>query len=211
MHFLPANRLRVYRNFKAIEKDDFHGIVLFYETHEDALQYLETETLFECMLAYANALLELNQFGKHVVMCDQCLLLMIENNLGQSGNDPLYRQILFDKSISLFYLDEFDQAMHITKQLMRLDPSEPAFFRLHVKCALQQKPQWLMRGRALSMALILLSAALIGVYLFVCKPYRPAWSGLVLGAHYTTLGASVLLLLWIEARHIYITQKQARR
>ncbi|MCB0545100.1 MAG: hypothetical protein KDC70_16350, partial [Saprospiraceae bacterium] len=31
MNFLPAHRLRLYRNFKAIESHDFHGLIRFYE------------------------------------------------------------------------------------------------------------------------------------------------------------------------------------
>ena len=61
MDYLPAQRLKLYRNFKAIDAVDYHGIVRFFERFEDGIRTLDDNEYFDCAFRYTEALFEIGQ------------------------------------------------------------------------------------------------------------------------------------------------------
>ena len=171
MNFLPANRLRLYRNFKALDSNDFHGIVRYFEQHEDGIRALDFDECFECTLAYTNALYETGQHGKHLVMCNHVLEIIIMQNIESRGGEYLYERMLHRKAASHYQLHEFEQAGHVWHELIKNDPADRLARRFLEKCLLQQKPGWLMKTRAAGVALSLLSAMVIAVELLIVKSF----------------------------------------
>jgi len=203
MQFLPANRLRLYRNFKAIEAQDFHGTVRFYEQYEEGIRALDFEEYFDCTFTYTNALFETMQFGKHGVMCDFLLETIIMQNLDTWGGEDIYARILYDKAVSLYYLREYAPAEHVMRELIKIHPYHTTYLRLLNKCMLRRKPAWLMTARAVALALILCSAVFVGLELFVVKPFFPEHDQRALWVHYASLAAGLVVLFWGESRHVW--------
>jgi tetratricopeptide (TPR) repeat protein len=160
MNFLPANRLRLYRNFKAIEAQDFYGIIRYYERYEDDLRALDFEEYFECTLAYADALYETGAYQQNVVMCDHLLELVIMQNLETWSGEDVFIKLLYKKAGALYRLQEYRQAEHVLRELIKIQPAEQRSARLLLRSMLHLKPAWLMRIRAISIVLVL-SAALV--------------------------------------------------
>lgn len=220
MQFLPANRLKLYRNFKAIEAQDFHGVVRFYERFEDGIRALDFEEYFDCTLIYTNALFETAQYGKHVVMCDHLLETIIMQSIETWGGEDIYAGILYDKSVSLYYLEDYPASEHVLRELLKIHPYNHAYLRLLNKCLLRQRPTWLMTTRAISVALILLSSCIVALQLFVVKPFFIGWNDTALSAHYATLAAGLGTLFGGEFYHtwrckhrctVFVTTVQARK
>lgn len=191
MNFLPANRLRLYRDFKALETNDYYGIIRYYEHFEDAIRTLDFEEYLECTLAYTNALFQTDHHGKHTVMCDHLLEIIIMQNVGTWGGDDLYERVLFQKAVSLFYLQEYPKAEHVLRELIKINPADPMPCRFLHKCLLHQKPAWLMRTRAAGVGLALLAALVIALELFVVKPFIEGWLVPTQIAHNLLIGTSV--------------------
>lgn len=208
MHFLPANRLRIYRNFKAIEATDFYEIVRFYERHEPEIHALEEDRFLECTLAYTNALFETGQYAKHLVMCDFLLEQIIRLNYDTWDGVDLFTKILFDKGVSLIYRHEYSQAAHVCRELLKIEPKNQHCARLLKKALLRQKPYWLRRARAFSVLLILLSAFTAGVHVLVLMPFFPEFIKLGQYSQYALLGAGLALLFLGEAAHYFSCQFQ---
>ena len=203
MNFLPVNRLRLYRDFKALEANDFHGIVRYYEQYEDGIRALDFEEYLECTLAYTNALFESGNHGKHLVMCDHLLEIVIMQNVETWGGEDLYERVLFRKAASLFHLQEYRKAEHVLRELAKIAPADPLPRRFLEKCLLHQKPAWLMKTRAAFVALSLLAAVVIAIELFVIKPFFAAWLMPVQVAHNVLLGAGVGVFATGEVLHAW--------
>lgn len=203
MHFLPANRLRLYRNFKAIEANDFYGVIRFYERFENALRALDFEEYLECTVLYANALFETEQYGKHIVMCDHLLEMVVQNNVQSWGGDDIYLKTLYDKAVSLFYLREFAKSAHVLSELIKMDPRHNGYLRLFNKNLLFQRPNWMRTTRGLSILFILLSAVTIALQLFLIKPFMSDLEEETQLLHYCLLGLGIGVLLFAESLHAW--------
>lgn len=203
MNFLPANRLRLYRDFKALEANDYHGIVRYFERYEEGIRALELDEYLECTLAYSNALFETANHGKHLVMCDHLLEIIIMQNIESWGGEDLYERILFRKAASLFHMHEYTRAEHVLRELVKIDPAEPSTRHFLEKCLLRQKPLWLMKTRAICVALSLLAAVVIALEFFVIKPFRESWLMPMQIAHNIMLVAGVGVLAAGEMLHAW--------
>jgi hypothetical protein len=205
MHFLPANRLRLYRNFKALEATDFYGIIRFYERFEEGVRALELEAFFECTLAYTNALFETGQYGKHLVMCDFMLELIIRHNIDRWGGEDIFTKILYDKAVSLVYQREYARAAHVTREILKIHPLDQSSARLLKKSLLRQKPTWLLHARAWFMLFIFLSAATVAIQIFVIQTFFSDYDLIAQYVYYGFLGLGLSILLFAEWRHTWLS------
>ncbi|MBV6440474.1 MAG: hypothetical protein EPGJADBJ_02143 [Saprospiraceae bacterium] len=209
VNILPANRLRLYRDFKALGTNDFYGVVRFYEQFEDGIRALDFEEYLECTLAYTNALYETGLHGKHVVMCDHLLEVIIMQNIETWGGEDIYERVLFRKAASLFHLQEYPKAEHVLRELVKINPADPLPRRFLEKCLLHQKPAWLMKTRAACVALSLLAACVIALELFIVKPFFAAWLLPMQVAHNALLGAGIGVFVVGESFHAWRCRKTA--
>ncbi len=211
MNFLPANRLRLYRNFKAIEAHDFHGLVRYYERFEDGIRALDFDEWLDCTLAYTDALFETGNNGKHLVMCDYLLETLIMHNIGNWGGEDLFARTLFKKSASLYQLQEYPTAEHVLRELIKIYPDEQGAIQFLQRCLLCQRPVWLLRIRAIAVGLLLFTTLFIAFEMFVIRPFYEAQIWWVQGLHNGLLIASVLLLAFGEGLHAWQARQSATR
>lgn len=211
MSYLPAYRLKLYRNFKALEVNDFYGIVRYYERFEDAIRTLDFDEYFDCTLAYANALFETGNYGKHIVMSDHLLELLILHNIETWGGEDWYAKTLFRKAASLYQLQQYPKAEHILRELLKLNPSDRMTLRFLISCLLRQRPSWLHRLRAAAILLTLCAALIVALELFVVKPFFPDWYQLVLILHNVLLFGGIGMLFAGESLHWIRCQGRAVR
>ncbi|MBK7937715.1 MAG: hypothetical protein IPJ82_11760 [Lewinellaceae bacterium] len=195
MNFLPAHRLRLYRNFKALEVSDFHGIIRFYEQFEDGIRALDFEEYFDCTEAYTNALFQTGNHGKHVVMCDHLLEIIIMQNVETWGGEDLYAKTLFLKAASLYQMHEYPKAEHVLRELVKIYPADRLPCRFLEKCLLRQKPAWLMKTRAATVVIVLLTAAVIAGEIFIVQPFWPSRVKPVMVMHNVLLGLGILVFV----------------
>lgn len=211
MNFLPANRLRLYRNFKAIEANDFHGLVRYYERFEDGIRALDFDEWLDCTLAYSDALFETGNNGKHLVMCDHLLEILIMHNISNWGGEDLFARTLFKKAASLYQLLEYAKAEHVLRELLKMYPHESVFIHFLQRCLLRQRPAWLFRIRAIAVGVLLFSALVIAAELFVIHPFFDAHTWWVRVLHNALLVSSILLLAFSESLHAWRAQQSAIR
>ncbi|MCC7503684.1 MAG: hypothetical protein IT259_00225 [Saprospiraceae bacterium] len=200
---LPAYRLKLYRNFKALEASDFYGIIRYYERLEDDIRSLDQEEYLDCTVTYTEALFQTGDYGRHLVMCDHLLEFIIMQNVENWGGEDIYTKILFRKAASLYRQQEYAKAEHILRELIKLLPDNRLAIRLFERCMLLQRPTWLFRLRAAALVLLLVSVAVIVAEIFIVKPFFPDY---YLGAqmvHNGFLGAGLLVILAGESWHLW--------
>ncbi len=194
MDYLPAYRLKLYRNFKAINPADYHGIIRYYERFEEAMAALDAEEYFDCTLDYANALFETGNYAQHIVMCDHLLEIVIMQNVESWGGEDIYSRLLFKKSVALYRMREFARSEHILRELIKLNPHEKLTIRLLRSCLIRQRSNALMYTRATAVALTFLAALAVAVELFVIRPFFLDFYEKALLVHNLLLGAALLAL-----------------
>lgn len=208
---LPAYRLKLYRNFKALEANDFHGMIRYYERLEDDIRTLDFEEYFDCTVAYTEALFQTGDHGRHLVMCDHLLEYIIMQNVETWGGEDIYAKILFRKSASHYRQRDYAKAEHVLRELVKLYPRNRLPQRFLRACLLRQKPAWLVNVRALSMLTLLVAAVLIALEMFVVRPFFHEFAPLARKAHQSFLWLGLGVLLFGELRHVWRCERSVAR
>lgn len=211
MYFLPAERLRLYRNFKSIEVNDFHGLIRFYEQNEDGIRALDFDEYLDCTLAYTNALFEAADYGKHLVMCDHLLELVIMQNVDRWGGEDLYHRLLFKKSAALYHLQEFSKSERILRELIKIYPHDRLAAVYLNKALLHQKPGWLFRARAATVAFALMAVVVIALEILAIPTFFPSLLQPFRIAHNLLIAMSLASLSIAEAWHALRSMLRTKR
>jgi hypothetical protein len=210
MYSLHEQHLKLYRNFKSLRVNDFHGIVRYYEEYEADIRLLDFEEYFDCTYAYATALFETAEYKKHIVACDQLLELIIMENVDTWAGEDVYTQVLLKKAASLHQLREDTQAEHVLRELLKICPDHRlARHTLQVNL-LRRRPRWLLQTRAIALAALLLSALAIAAALFVVEPFFPQHSVAARWAYNALLVGGALLLAAWEFAHYWRCRRDVR-
>ncbi|MDO8367301.1 MAG: hypothetical protein Q7T20_10915 [Saprospiraceae bacterium] len=201
MYFLPAEQLRLYRNFKSIEVNDFHGLIRYYEQNEDGIRALDFDEYLDCTLTYTNALFESADYGKHLVMSDHLLELVIMQNIDHWCGEDLYHRLLFKKSASLYHLQEFAKSERILREIIKIYPQDHLAALYLNKALLFQKPRWLFRARAATVAFALIAVVVIALEILAVPKFYPELLQPMQVGHNLLIGLSLASLSVGEASH----------
>ena len=210
MYILPTERLRIYRNFKSIEVNDFHGLIRYYEQHEDGIRSLDFDEYLDCTLAYNNALFEAANHGKHLVMCDHLLELVIMQNVDQWDGQDLYHRLLFKKSASLYHLHEYGKSERILREIVNIYPQDRLAALYLNKVLMLQKPHWLFRARAITVAFALMAVVIIALEILAVPTFCPKLLAPMQIAHNLLIALSLASLSVGEAWHSLRCRYQTR-
>ncbi len=201
MYFLPAERLRLYRNFKSIEANDFSGLIYFYEQHEDGIRALDFEQYLDCTLMYTNALFDAADHGKHLVMVDHLLEIVIMQNVLDWDGQDLYHHLLFKKSASYYHLEEFAKSERILREIINIYPDDRLAAVYLNRVLLHQKPEWIFRARAATVAFALLAVLVIALEILAVPRFFPDLLKPMQIGHNLLIGLSLATLTLGEAGH----------
>jgi hypothetical protein len=61
---------QLYRNFRAIEPTEYRRVVRFFEKYEKNILQLDFDEYFDTVFVYNNALFEIGEYRKHILMSD---------------------------------------------------------------------------------------------------------------------------------------------
>jgi tetratricopeptide (TPR) repeat protein len=210
MAYLPAQRLKVYRNFKAIDAADYYGIIRYFEQHEEALGELDEEEYFDCAYTYAQALFEVGYYNQAVVMFDHLLEKVIVQNIAMWEGKDVFVHLLARKATALMRQQQWARAEHVVREGVKLNPEDPYWRQLLNKCLLRQRPHRLRQAWALCMGLLFASLLAVALELFVVRPFFPTYAPLLLFSHQLLLGAALAIALGSEGWHWYACRRKIR-
>ncbi|MCS6927901.1 MAG: hypothetical protein NZM43_00240 [Saprospiraceae bacterium] len=210
MAYLPAQRLRLYRNFKAIDAADYHGIIRYFEEHEDDLRDLDECEYFDCAYAYAEALFAVGSYSQALVMVDHLLEWVIVHNLMWWGGRDVFAHLLWRKAEALTCQGEWTRAEYVLGEYVKLYPFERRGWRLLNRCLLRQRPAWLRLCWAGSMALVFVSLAAAAAELFVVRPFFRSYEEEIGMAQHLFMSLALLTAVGGEGYHWYHCRRKVR-
>ena len=86
-----------------------------------------------------------------------------------------YFETLFKKAAALFNSGRLPEAIHILKELLKLDPKHESSKLFLINCFVKERKQESYPFRAISVGAILLSACVIAGELLIVRPYYEAY------------------------------------
>src|SRR5687767_15035220 len=111
-----------YEAFLLIEANAYKDKILFIEENFFMLRELDADEYFDMMVLYSEALFETGEYGRQAKLADHILEMSIERNIIMHREQDVYFETLFKKAASLHNLEKIDQAVHILKELLKINP-----------------------------------------------------------------------------------------
>ena len=123
---------KVFSTFKTIDHRDAKAVVRFYHQNKTNIHDLRFYEAFVLQLHYTSALHDLGEYEKHLEEADNIIYLSIDNNIQYYKGEDIYQKTLFEKGQSYYFLEEYEKAMHIYLELIKID-GENVFYVKELK------------------------------------------------------------------------------
>ncbi len=199
---------KIYRGFKDIEPNEYLSVVRYYETYEEEIKQLDFSEFFELLIAYTDALFEVGAYQNHALMVDAAIEISIINNIKFYNKKDIYYELLFKKAASCYNLMRYNEAEHILRELIKINPQNEISIRFLNKCLLQKKPNFIKNARAVSIFLFLIAALIISIELIFIRPLFEMHTATVELARNTTFFFGVSILIGCELVYFIKVKKQ---
>jgi len=174
-----SNRSETYEAFLAIEEGAYKERIQYIEENFFMLRQLEAEEYFDMMVLYGEALFEAGEYARQAKLADHIVEMSIERNILRHRDQDVYFETLFKKAASLHNLDKIDQAVHILKELVKINPDHESTKLFLINCIIRQKKPTVRPYRNISLLLLLSSAFVIGAELIFVRRFWPSWTAIV--------------------------------
>ena len=168
-----------YEAFLAIEGNAYKDKIQYIEENFFMLRELEADEYFDMMVLYGEALFESGEYARQAKLADHILEMSIERNIVIHRDQDVYFETLFKKAASLHNLDKVDQAVHILKELLKINPDHESTKLFLINCFIRQKKPTIRPYRTFSLILLLASAVIIAVELIFIRRLWPSWVSVV--------------------------------
>ena len=179
MRPMYPNRSETYEAFLAIEEGAYKERIQYIEENFFMLRQLEAEEYFDMMVLYGEALFEAGEYARQAKLADHIVEMSIERNILKHRDQDVYFETLFKKAASLHNLDKIDQAVHILKELVKINPDHESTKLFLINCIIRQKKPTVRPYRNISLLLLLSSAFVIGAELIFVRRFWPSWTAIV--------------------------------
>lgn len=176
---LYAQHSETYEAFLAIEQNAYKEKIDYIEENFFMLRELDADEYFDMMVLYAEALFETGEYSRQAKLADHILEMSIERNIVIHRGEDVYFETLFKKAASLHNLEKVDQAVHILKELLKINPDHESTKLFLINCIIRQKKSTIRPYRNISLILLLASALVIAFELLFVRSLWPGWTTVV--------------------------------
>lgn len=161
----------LFKNFKAISAGEFRQVIWYYDRHQKAILALEFEEYFEILVAYTHALFEVAEYPKHIKMADLVIETSIIENIKYVNGQEIFKTMLFRKAASHYNLFEYKKAIHVLRELLKIDPNDPENVLFLEKCLRNDNPQIVRHTQAIAILLFLISALTVSLEMLIVRNF----------------------------------------
>lgn len=176
---LYAEHSETYEAFLAIEQNAYKEKIDYIEENFFMLRELDADEYFDMMVLYSEALFETGEYGRQAKLADHILEMSIERNIIMHRDQDVYFETLFKKAASLHNLEKIDQAVHILKELLKINPDHESTKLFLINCIIRQRKATIRPYRTVSLFLLLASAVVIAFELIFVRRLWADWDPIV--------------------------------
>ncbi len=182
---------KIYQSFKEIKSNDFRTIIRFCEERQGVINQLVFDEYFELLLAYSNASFEIGAYTKYVRLANILLEESIDKNVQCFQGSDVFCQALFRKAAAHYQLLQYDKAIHLLQELIKIDPTHKAAILLLKRTLRKAKTQFLKTIKATAVLAFLASTLVIATEVLFIKNLLPAQQPLFQSIHVILLTLSI--------------------
>jgi tetratricopeptide (TPR) repeat protein len=185
----------LYRDFRAISPHSPHSRIRFFEEHETGIRQLEEVEFFELLHAYADALFRTGAYAKFKLIADELIACCLDRHILNYRGEDLFQACIFRKGLACYFLMEYEQAVHLFQELIRIDPNNKVAEKALRRTLYRIKPGPVLNARALSVLLLFSAALVTALELIFVRHFYPDWASLteVVRIGLFLLGIGILL------------------
>lgn len=176
---LYAQYSETYEAFLAIEQTAYKEKIEYIEENFFMLRELDADEYFDLMVLFAEALFETGEYSRQAKLADHIIEMSIERNIIMHRGEDVYFETLFKKAASLHNLEKIEQAIHILKELLKINPDHESTKLFLINCIIRQKKSTIKPYRNASLILLLASAFVIGFELIFVRTMWPGWTTVI--------------------------------
>ena len=191
----PKYHSKLYRDFKTIEAGSPHNVIRFYEKHENAIRRLEYDEFYDLLKDYVTALYNSGAYRKHLLMVDTVIEASLQGQYPTYLERAIFRDMLYQKAVSLFNNLQLNEADYITRELIRIDPYDQESIHLLRRILLREQPNYIRTTRAASVFLFMLSATVIALELLFIRHFYDLYTPYVEASRNMIFAAGGALLV----------------
>lgn len=170
---------QVYPLFKGLDRDNPMEVIRFYSEYQGHIRQLDDKAYFEITRAYGDALVASEAYEQFVAIADELIThTLMDTSTGAAGK-LLYQRFIRQKGESLIHLGQHNEAVHIFKELLKMDPNNRFYQKQMLDARLLHKPTWMNHVRAVTILMFLASAFVIAVEVLVVRTFFTDYSRLV--------------------------------
>ncbi len=199
---------KLYRDFKEIEEGAYHTIIRFYEAKIALITRLNFDLYFDILVDYTNALFEIGAYTKHINTVQQVIQLSIEHNIQFYRGEDIYFKSLYQKAAAHYNLLEYETAIHILKELIKIAPYHGLSILFLKKCKYRSQPTYIKIARATSIVLFLGAAIITAIEVMIIHPFSPIYTAVFEQFRFATLGLGIFVLIGVFLYHRYQMNRQ---
>lgn len=167
---------QLYRRLRDVDPRDYQRIIRMYEEKETEVGRLDVLENFELTVYYVDALFHTGAYRQHQMMVDLVIKTSIAHNIqGVPGiKQDIFHYLLFRKAASAYRLQDYNTAIYVAQELIRMCPEEELYVRFLRAARFKEQKSTLQFGRASFIFCMLLTALVITLDLLVVEPFYPA-------------------------------------
>lgn len=171
----PRHYSQIYRQLRDLDPHDYQRVIRRYEEKEDELGRLDALEHFEITVFYVDALYQTGAYRQHQLMVDLVIEASIREcfEIVDGFSQDIFQFMLFRKAAAAYRLRDFDTAIHVGRELVRIDKGRDLYVRFLRAALFKQQVGVLQFGRAAFIFCILLTALIITVNLLVIANFYP--------------------------------------
>lgn len=208
---LALSQSPIYRGFRLLEENAFRAKVHYFEKHETAIRQLDFDDFFEILLAYSQALHHSENYFRHLTITDEIINISLSQNIISFQGEDVLQSALAEKSKSLFKINDFDAAIYVTTENLKLNPFDDANIVFLRKCFWAKIPSYLPKMKALSIASFLLCALVIAIEFIVIRTLFEQYTTIVENTRNIIFLLGIFMLLAGYSLHLFQTFKATRK
>lgn len=186
-----------FRRLADVDPRDYQRIIRTYEEREAEIGRLDVYENFELTVYYVDALFQTGAYRQHQMMVDLVIEQCIRHNIDsvERIEKDIFQHLLFQKATSAYRLRNFTTAIHVGRELRRINPKHDLYRRFLRIAIFKSRPKGLQAGRAIFIFCILFAALLMTINLLVIVNFYPAYETPLRWGILTVFGFGFLTLL----------------
>lgn len=159
-----------------LDKQNYHGIVRFYEENKTAINTLSFDEYFTLQTSYAHALFKVGNYEKLLVLSKQILEISIIHNKQYHQGEDIFLKTLYQKAQAHYHLLQTEEAVHSFKELIKMKPNDIRYKDFLTACYLRHRPEYIKNMMAIGILMYILSSAVVALDILIVSHFYDAYS-----------------------------------